>query len=631
MTKTIKQMRNFTLTDDEAALCIAISGSRQKLDVKWVGQCPTLYALINPSSCRFSMDSSVRVFNRKRYCVLFVFLICVVPVIADFHSSEHDVPRNRVGFVGGSKQICKSLQGLDDYEAKCLHLKSNDPCVSQGYIDYLYLFYCKFGRFPFLGYILLFLWLLVLFYLLADTASEYFCPSLENLSKILRLSPTIAGVTLLSLGNGATDVFASLVSFKGSGTSGIGFNTVLGGASFVSCVVVGILSISVRHRRIHVKKSAFIRDVCFLLLVLLCLFTILISGEINVLGAIGFASMYIVYAVFVYISSTRWKGVCGGDTERDGSTSDFSVPLRGDRERGLFDDVEEGARDCSLKIKKKCGGCMRSPVCRISLCVLKMPLYLPRRLTIPLVSEENWSKPYAISSVVLSPLLLSAVWNFYKEKSSFNTSLIVYGIGLLIGITLGLTAFFTTEQSTPPRKYLFLWLAGGFIMSVTWSYISAQELVGLLVSLGYIFGISPSILGLTVLAWGNSLGDLMTNLTVALNGGPEGAQIAISGCYAGPIFNTLIGLGLSLITSTWSQYPSSIVIPSDPYLLETMVILAFGLVWALVVLITRDMRLDGVLGGGLLVIYFISVLLRLIQTFGPFQLPDMLVFLPFRR
>nr|BAO45864.1 cation/calcium exchanger [Acacia mangium] len=569
------------------------------------------------------MDTVVPVSNRAGYVlflnVSFVLLACVFGII-NLHSTELLV----LGHRGGNQQDCHDFVKLEDYRAKCLHLQSNNPCVSQGFVDYLYLFYCKFGRFPLLGHVLLFLWLLVLFYLLADTASEYFCPSLENLSKSLKLSPMIAGVTLLSLGNGASDVFASLVSFKSSDTSDLGFNTVLGGASFVSCVVVGVVSISLRHRRIQVNKSAFIRDACFLLLVLLCLLTIFISGEINVLGAICLCSMYIVYAVFVYISSTRWKGVCG-DTERESDlsyNSDLSVPILSGIEKGISEIVEEGSREDCQETNKNCC-CMRSPICLVLLSILKMPLYLPRRLTIPVVCEERWSKPFAISSAVLAPLLLSALWIFCEGDTTTNTSLTVYGIGLLIGIILGIAVFFTTEKSIPPRKCLFLWLAGGFMMSVTWSYISAQELVALLVSLGYISGISPSMLGLTVLAWGNSISDLMTNLTVALYGGPEGAQIAISGCYAGPIFNTLIGLGLSLVSSTWSQYPSSVVIPSDPYLLETLAFLVGGLAWALMVLTTRDMRLDGVLGGGLLVIYFTSVFLRLVQTLGPLQLPSM--------
>lgn len=575
------------------------------------------------------MASTVSLSKRLFFNTSFLLLVSVF-VILHFHSSEHPVLRYSSAF-GSSvvQQNCKIFHSLDDYKAKCLYIKFNDPCVSQGYIDYLYLFFCQLGQFPLLGHTLLFLWLLVLFYLLANTASDYFCPSLENLSKLMKLSPTIAGVTLLSLGNGANDVFASLVSFQGSGTSGIGFNTVLGGASFVSCVVVGIVSISIRHRQIKVKKSDFIRDVCFLFLVILCLLMILVTGEINFFGAMGFTLIYVVYVIVVCVSSTRWKGVCG-DTEIDGNSSygsdDLNVPLLGNVEDGLYDcnkEGEEGDTESGLKIKKKrC--CFSSSICRKSLWVLEMPLHLPRRLTIPVVCEERWSKPYAVSSVTFGPLLLSALWIPYQQNGFSNTALIVCGIGLLIGMILGVTAFFTTKSSRPPKKYLFPWLVGGFIMSVTWSYILAQELVGLLVSLGFICGISPSVLGLTVLAWGDSLGDLMTNLTMALKGGAEGAQVAISGCYAGPIFNTLVGLGLSLVFSTWSQYPSSVVIPKDPYLLETLAFLAAGLLWALVVLTRRDMRLDGFLGGGLLVIYFSSMLLRLIQTLGCFELQDML-------
>ena len=44
-------------------------------------------------------------------------------------------------------------------------------------------------------------------------------------------------------------------------------------------------------------KSAFIRDVCFLLLVLVFLLIILIQEEIDLWSAIGFSSMYVVYVI----------------------------------------------------------------------------------------------------------------------------------------------------------------------------------------------------------------------------------------------------------------------------------------------------------------------------------------------
>lgn len=57
---------------------------------------------------------------------------------------------------------------------------------------------------------------------------------------------------------------------------------------------------------------------------------------------------------------------------------------------------------------------------------------------------------------------------------------------------------------------------------------------------GVLLRIPGSILGITILAWGNSMGDLAADVTMAKKGL---ANMAITACYAGPIFNMLIGLG----------------------------------------------------------------------------------------
>ncbi|KAF2306865.1 hypothetical protein GH714_022174 [Hevea brasiliensis] len=455
------------------------------------------------------MGILVSVSTNKRYTIFlnisFLLVACLFLII-QFNSARFLVLTSSQPSNDNSQQQqdCKVLESLEDYRAKCHYLTSHiDPCVSEGYIDYLYLFYCNFGRIPLLGHCVLFLWLLVLFYLLGNTASEYFCSSLENLSNLLKLSPTIAGVTLVSLGNGAPDVFSSLVSFMGSGTGDIGFNTVLGGASFITCVVVGIMSILVKQKKIRVNKVAFVRDVCFLLLVLASLSFILLHGEINIWGAMGFLSMYIFYVAVVYSTDIHWSR-----GEKDASSS-LSIPILSSMGKREVNFMEEGALECGAEEVeiKKCCFCLRLPApCRLLLTMLEMPLYLPRRLTIPVVCEKRWSKPIAVASVTLAPVLLSVLWNPQDEDAGFMNGVVACGIMLLFGMILGIVAYTRTENSSPPKKCLFPWLAGGFLMSVIWSYIIAQELVALLVSLGYIFQVSPSILGLIVLAWGNSLG-----------------------------------------------------------------------------------------------------------------------------
>lgn len=248
--------------------------------------------------------------------------------------------------------------------------------------------------------------------------------------------------------------------------------------------------------------------------------------------------------------------------------------------------------------------------------LLELPLYLPRRATIPMVTEERWSKPYAVISVTLAPILLSFLCNTQRENVDSRTALVTYMTAVLIGLVLGNLAYVTTNQYGPPKQCLFPWLVGGFMMSVMWTYIVAEELVSLLVSLGSVFGVSPSVLGLTVLAWGNSLGDLIANVAMAVRGGPDGAQIAIAGCYAGPMFNTVIGIGFPLVLSAWSEYPLAYVIPKDRSLYETIGFLMGGLLWALVVLPKNKMRLDRLLGGGLLAIYCCFLFVRLLGPIG---------------
>ena len=72
------------------------------------------------------------------------------------------------------------------------------------------------------------------------------------------------------------------------------------------------------------------------------------------------------------------------------------------------------------------------------------------------------------------------------------------------------------------------------MLSVLWISAVADELVSLLNALGLILNVSPVILGLTILAWGNSLGDLVADISLSRQGYP---QMAIGGVYAGMSFN----------------------------------------------------------------------------------------------
>ncbi|CAG2172599.1 unnamed protein product, partial [Oppiella nova] len=94
------------------------------------------------------------------------------------------------------------------------------------------------------------------------------------------------------------------------------------------------------------------------------------------------------------------------------------------------------------------------------------------------------------------------------------------GIVLAVSFVVALVVFFTSETEKPP-VYHWAFAYFGFIIAVSWIYALANEVVDLLTAVGIIFSLSPLLLGLTVLAWGNSVGDFISNISMARNGFPR--------------------------------------------------------------------------------------------------------------
>ena len=82
------------------------------------------------------------------------------------------------------------------------------------------------------------------------------------------------------------------------------------------------------------------------------------------------------------------------------------------------------------------------------------------------------------------------------------------------------------------------------ITAMLWIGVEANEIVGLLTALGIFWKIPTAIMGLTFLAWANSIGDLVADISLAKLGK---ARTAVAACFGSPLLNLLFGTGIGCL------------------------------------------------------------------------------------
>ena len=166
-----------------------------------------------------------------------------------------------------------------------------------GFVNYFKMHTCDLAAAPGLSYTILVGWLLVVFWLLADTADSFFVPILQQIVVLFSVQPALAGITFLAFGNGAPDVFATIASFAAGGNAAdIGIGSLLGSGMFVTTVVLALVAFQSDGR---LKRRPFMRDIICYLLTLSWLMYIVYSEECTFWQAQIFVGLYIAFLLFV--------------------------------------------------------------------------------------------------------------------------------------------------------------------------------------------------------------------------------------------------------------------------------------------------------------------------------------------
>ncbi|KAB1200204.1 Cation/calcium exchanger 5 [Morella rubra] len=472
--------------------------------------------------------------------------------------------------------------------------KTRPPCSESSSIALLD-YSCLFSENPSLTIPSLSVLIILFFYILIKTAQDHFSIVTTKLTSQLNLSPSIGAVTLLALGNGAPDVFASVAAVRG-GQYRTGFGAILSAGTFVSAFVVGFVAIYAAP--FSVNPVPFVRDVLFYLIAALFLFYVYLSAEIFLWQAVGFVGFYVFFVGIVF-----WMdlGLSGG--RKKGGEAGFAG--EGEVGKGLAAvDCEIGEVSGNLKEVKTGYGICRA--LRMISKVWELPVSFLLKLTIPQTAPSEWSRFYASANIALCPLVLLYACNSlmpFDHPIVFllpQTHLPLWFIVLLTSSSLAVLHFIV--ETEPPKTEQMPVLLIAFVMSVFWISSIAGELLNCLAALGAILQLPSALLGLTVLAWGNSVGDLVADVAVAKAGQPE---LAMAGCFAGPMFNMLVGLGTALVIQTANVYPNAYELHFHVGIVIAFVFLLLSLMGSLLVITLYRFRVPRFWGFFLVGLYIL--------------------------
>ncbi|KAJ2506394.1 hypothetical protein IWW47_001600, partial [Coemansia sp. RSA 2052] len=186
------------------------------------------------------------------------------------------------------------------YPQSCSLIRKHCAGYGDGIINYVELYFCAYKTHHAAVLALLTAWLALLFVWLGVSASEYFSPNISTLAQLMRLPESLAGVTLLALGNGAPDLFSTFSAVR-AGSGALALGQLIGSASFIVSVVVGATTLVAPVYK--VSQLSYLRELGFFVATIGMIAVIVLSERLSQGLAICMVGLYVTYVVTVMVTT----------------------------------------------------------------------------------------------------------------------------------------------------------------------------------------------------------------------------------------------------------------------------------------------------------------------------------------
>uniref|UniRef100_A0A7N8Y071 Solute carrier family 24 member 2 n=1 Tax=Mastacembelus armatus TaxID=205130 RepID=A0A7N8Y071_9TELE len=469
--------------------------------------------------------------------------------------------------------------------------------------------------------------MIYMFIALAIVCDEFFVPALTVITEKLTISDDVAGATFMAAGGSAPELFTSIIGVFIS-HSNVGIGTIVGSAVFNILFVIGMCAIFSKEI-LNLTWWPLFRDVSFYILDLIMLIIFFLDNFISMWESITLLSTYAAYVIFMKFNS-KVEGFVKNcmnknqvvEVEVQPKVSWFLDPYyfnpitprlqRGGSSASLhnslmrnsifqlmihtLDPLSEGKfrekasilhkiakKKCQVEDSEKANGVANKNLPNSS--NVEVEVTPPMNGTAGQEGEtEEEDQPLSLS------------WPESHRKRF--TYLFIMPIVLPLWLTLPDVRKASSKKFFP---ITFLgaigWIAGFSYLMVWWAH-----------QVGETIGITEEIMGLTILAAGTSIPDLITSVIVARKGLGD---MAVSSSVGSNIFDITVGLPFPWLL--WSLFSElSPVQVSSNGLFCAIVLLFLMLLFVIISIAACKWRMSKLLGFIMFMLYFVFLVVSVL-------------------
>uniref|UniRef100_A0A3B3R3Z4 Solute carrier family 24 member 2 n=1 Tax=Paramormyrops kingsleyae TaxID=1676925 RepID=A0A3B3R3Z4_9TELE len=462
--------------------------------------------------------------------------------------------------------------------------------------------------------------MLYMFISLAIVCDEFFVPALTVITEKFTISDDVAGATFMAAGGSAPELFTSVIGVFIS-HSNVGIGTIVGSAVFNILFVIGMCALFSKEI-LNLTWWPLFRDVSFYILDLIMLIIFFLDNYISYWESLALLSAYASYVIFMKFNSTvevlvksliSRNQVVEVEAQPKVSYLDSSQPAKPRLQRGgssaslhnslmrnsifqlmihTLDPLSEGKFREKASIlhkiaKKKC----QVEDCEKANGAVDRNLPNSSNVEVEVTPPMNGSVGHEGEGDEEEdedqPLSLS--WPESNRKRC--TYLLILPIVFPLWLTLPDVRKPASVKFFPVTFFgSICWIAAFSYLMVWWAH-----------QVGETIGITEEIMGLTILAAGTSIPDLITSVIVARKGLGD---MAVSSSVGSNIFDITVGLPFPWLLYSTFHGMTPVTVSSNG-LFCAIVLLFLMLLFVIISIAACKWRMSKLLGFIMFLLYFV--------------------------